>query len=139
LALRPPTFNLSCNLWHTGATFPKPAGWTPPALPADVASVCQLYFWSKATNTPILFSPGGPPDVVAYEIAALLRLPKLTDVRFPAGQYGVPNAAYGVAEVPAGSGRYYACVSVEDCHKGFPNEYRVAFLCWFHVANFPMG
>jgi hypothetical protein len=38
-------------------------------------------------------------------------------------------------EVPAGSGRYYEVVQVDDAGKGFPNEHRIAGL----IATVDLG
>ncbi len=35
---------------------------------------------------------------------------------------------YDIVECPSGSGRWYAVGIVDDVAKGFPNEYRMAFL-----------
>jgi hypothetical protein len=52
-----------------------------------------------------------------------LLLPRGTDVRS-----NVNAPLPDVAEVPAGSKRFYDVVAVDDVSKGFPSEYRVARL-----------
>jgi hypothetical protein len=51
-----------------------------------------------------------------------LLLPALTDIR-DLHQGGAQN---DLVEVPAGSGRWYGVVLVDDVGKGFPNEHRYA-------------
>jgi hypothetical protein len=52
-----------------------------------------------------------------------LCLPKLTDVR-PRGSISFHDNV----EVPAGSGRLYQAVAVDDVGKGFFNEYRITLI-----------
>jgi hypothetical protein len=47
--------------------------------------------------------------------------PRYTDIRGPH-----PGALGDLLEVPQGTGRLYLVAVVEDAHKGFPNEYRIA-------------
>jgi hypothetical protein len=56
-------------------------------------------------------------------MAPILLLPMLTDIR--SDEKG-PGSDW--AEVPAGSGRFYQVVYVEDIGKGFSNEHRGAML-----------
>jgi len=58
---------------------------------------------------------------------AQLLLPSGTDVRDVSQLMG-GGPPYDIVEVPAGSGRWYVVNSVDDVGKGFPNEYRLAFL-----------
>lgn len=53
-----------------------------------------------------------------------LLLPALTDVRDFSCLSG-----NDVVEVPAGSGRWYQVMSVDDAGKGFSNEHRIAWIC----------
>lgn len=61
---------------------------------------------------------------------SILLLPKLTDIRawFQVG------AQSDIVEVPAGSGRWYSVVGVEDFGKGFANEHRWAMIS--QIAQF---
>jgi hypothetical protein len=52
-----------------------------------------------------------------------LLLPPGSDIRD-----GLTSTGYDAVEVPSGSGRYYTVIFVDDVGKGFPNEYRMAFL-----------
>jgi hypothetical protein len=55
-----------------------------------------------------------------------LLLPAGTDIRdFNCALAGYP---YDIVEVPSGSGRWYAVGIVDDVAKGFPNEYRMAYI-----------
>jgi len=58
---------------------------------------------------------------------ASLLLPAGTDVR-DAAQLAGGGPPYDIIEVVPGSGRWYVVNSVDDVGKGFPNEYRFAFL-----------
>lgn len=65
-------------------------------------------------------------------LSVQLALPALTDVR---------DASCGgdsdIVDCPAGSGRFYIVLGVEDVGKTFPNEFRVASLAkiWNFVGN----
>ena len=85
----------------------------PDAPPGPVTDTfgCQLYFSSRGIFD---ITPGITAE---WEPPIFLRLPALTDIR-PADQI----------ECPAGSGRLYSVRWVDDVHKGFVNEYRVAIL-----------
>jgi len=50
-----------------------------------------------------------------------LLVPKLVDVRGPQD-----TVSADLVEVPAGSGRWYVVVAVDDIGKGFSNEHRTA-------------
>ena len=122
-----PTFNLSCNIWHMAQPLNVNAPYIAPVGAPSVTCQCQLYisprntgtigeYWYKTMSGPGHWSDSGPGTQV--------RLPALTDVR-----YSMPNSGSyltDVIECPAGSGRFYVVLSVEDRHKGFINEYRVA-------------
>jgi hypothetical protein len=53
--------------------------------------------------------------------ANLLLLPALTDIRS-----GLLVVQPDFVQIPAGSGRWYQVVAVDDIGKGFPNEHRAA-------------
>jgi hypothetical protein len=103
-----PTFNLNCNIWRN-------ATWSasyPPIVPAaDVFSPCNLAM-SKRFQ-------GGESNLIQ------LLLPALTDVRDGIKEQD-PTTFGDVVEVPAGSGRYYYVIVVDDIGKGFLNEHRCA-------------
>jgi hypothetical protein len=103
MAYNLPTLNLTVNVWH-GTNFPPNV--------EDATYDCNLQFaqHSKADiATQLLYS------------SMYLLLPKGTDIR---GAWDGLNP--DTVEVPAGTGRYYIVLFVDDVGKGFANEYRVA-------------
>lgn len=114
---RLPTFNLTCNIWHTD--------WYPATAegPPDLVVVCQLRINRGTFGIPI--APFGANN---YGVEMWLNMPKGTDIR---GRYGLGLNNADTAEVPAGSGRWYTVLAVDDVAKGFDNEYRVACLAGY--------
>jgi hypothetical protein len=109
MAFTVPTFNLLCNV------FPLPAPFIVPRL---VNVPCNLQFGRR----PQSFSGGLASETLAPILMSLL-VPALTDLRCAA------QADEGdVIECPAGSGRFYLTLGVDDVGKGFPNEFRVAVM-----------
>lgn len=110
MSYRPPTFNLTCNIWNTGSNV------GPPTL---AGVVCQL-------RSPLYVTmQQGRPSGVSFIVTSLILFPALTDVR------GGDVAGFGnfsVIECPAGSGRFYTAEHVDDQAKGFPNESRFAYV-----------
>lgn len=104
-----PRFNLTANIWRQSSG--------PPAVP-DVVSPANLAFGRRGASYQGLTVGQNEP------IMSLL-LPAGTDVRGPACASG-PDWV----EVPAGTGRIYEVVGVDDSGKGFPNEHRVALVAW---------
>lgn len=100
-----PNFPLAVNIWRSAAGFP----------PVGAPSV---------VTTAVLFSPH-VGNLFAFSgktsSALLVGFPKLTDVRGNAGN-GLPDSI----ELPAGTGRFYQVIMVEDSGKGYLNEYRYA-------------
>jgi hypothetical protein len=93
-----PTFNLIANLWRNP--------WVVPPIGAPALVVpCQLRVYR------------------AYIDSSILLLPALTDIRDD--QVG---SFADLVEVPAGSGRFYQVLWVDDVAKGFANEYRGAHI-----------
>lgn len=109
MAFRPPTFNLSCNLWRTPNVYANPPDGT-----FNVNLSCGRRVLAVNAATIPLWGKSVPVELLC---------PALTDI---IGVIG-PNAT-DMVEVPAGSGRCYAVVWVEDVGKGFTNEYRLALL-----------
>jgi len=103
MAFTVPTFNLLCNIWT--------AGMGPPAAPRLANVACNLA-WGRRVQT-LTVGSGFVPMV--------LLLPAGTDVRFSRNATG-PDTI----ECPAGTGRYYTVLAVDDLGKGFPNEHRGA-------------
>lgn len=69
------------------------------------------------------FDDTGFPGILGTDRNLLL--PSGTDIRDFACGLSYP---YDIVEVPDGSGRWYAVGMVDDVGKGFPNEYRMAYL-----------
>jgi hypothetical protein len=109
-----PTFNVVVNCWRNAA-------WNasfPPIVPAPSLTFNgNLQMGDKVAG-------GAIQTGYMY-----LAVPKLTDIRDGIKEVNPPAAAPNdVVEVPAGSGRFYAVVWVDDVGKGFPNEYRNALI-----------
>ena len=116
MAFKLPSFNLLCNISQ-----PDIAG-TPaiPTLPLRIVNqACQLTYGRRVQVS----STGGTTQVGVLTLTMNLLLPKLIDVR---GPQDVVSA--DMVEVPAGSGRWYTVVGVDDIGKGFSNEHRTASL-----------
>ena len=106
-----PTFNLDVNLWTAPAVVTAPPTRTFKAGLARGERVIELF-------------PAYTVGYYSYRSPMQLLCPKGTDI-YP----NEPGAFADLVEVPAGSGRYYAVWYVDDVGKGFPNEYRMAWLC----------
>lgn len=120
MAYTAPTFNLKANIWnqhddHTG--------------PPDLTDIdCQLYF---PKQDQLEVTPG---QTFAWRGPMYIRFPAGTDVRFQLDGSGFNSWV----ECPAGTGRFYGVCYVDDAHKGFPNEYRVAVVQWSETPPFPL-
>jgi len=111
VAYRLPDFGLTCNVFTGGPV--------PPILPPRLSPPCNLAYGKRVSLSGFpttFFNPN-----VAYP--SQLLLPKLTDVRGPQNGTG-PD----VIEVPAGSGRWYGVLRVEDLGKGYSNEHRMCLI-----------
>jgi len=104
-----PSFNLFFkHFWDGDAHAGSPGD------PGDVEDFCQLVV------------PHGPEAFNITTLGAFQAFfPALLDIRFLNQDPAAPNPAI---EIPLGSGRWYLVVLVDDVHKGFPNEYRIAYL-----------
>ena len=110
MGFQPPTFNLAVNVWRYT---------TPKANPPNLTTSGNLSFGKTRPTITALQVSGR----LWYYPCIDLCLPKGTDIRGhtrPIGQDFV--------EVPAGTGRYYCAIRVEDVAKGFTNEYRLAII-----------
>lgn len=116
----PPQFNLACKIWHQPALYHVD--------PPDVTTVCQLYA-TRVIGTEFTF--GLPKQ---WFVAQQIRFPAGTDVRFDLSG----DALGDIVECPAGSGVYYEVHQVADYHKGFPNEYRVAYVLMHDIPAWPL-
>jgi hypothetical protein len=103
-----PSFPLLCNIY----TAPN----NPPAGPPRLAGVaCNLARGRRSY----------PQDPLTNTGFAVLLLPAHTDIRDHDNYLlTTPNSV----EVPAGSGRYYNVLTVDDVSKGFADEYRAAVI-----------
>jgi len=117
-----PTFNLIVRIWRA-------ANW--PADPPNVETVGNLGPGKRLGILLSETSTGG--DVIG---GMWLLLPAGTDV-----QDTKNGSAADVVEVPAGSGRVYHAVWVDDIGVGFANEHRFAELVGFSPwpTPFPGG
>lgn len=127
-AYRIPSFNLGVNIWRATSDVQ--------AVPADVTAVGNLtngrsgggcLVWPITAN-----AAANVANFTLTQQTISLLLPKLTDVR---GMEGGANAAGDCIECPAGSGRYYVVLWVDDVGKGFFNEHREAVMI-HTTANF---
>lgn len=120
MAYRLPIFNLSCDIWNAPAD--------PLTDPPSVSNVpCQLYA-NKIVATD--FTHSNPS---LWFVAQTIRLPAGTDVRFDT----TGAAVLTKIECPRGSSVFYEVHQVADFHKGFLNEYRVAYVL-MDVCPFPL-
>lgn len=109
-----PTFNMMVNIWRNAAP--------PPALPA-VVSQANLAFGRRVSSSQGIQDPAGEPYMK-------LLLPPHTDV-----QSSKCGAGNDYIEAPAGTGRYYIVIGVDDIGKGFSNEHRAVVM----VATTALG
>ena len=114
-----PTFPLTCNVWD---------GPNPPVGPPRLSPDCNL-----AIGRRIFPGQSGFDNFSATEGTPQLLVPALTDIRDASC---VPAAGGDVIEVPAGTGRFYYVIYVDDVGKGFLNEHRLALLSKACSANF---
>jgi len=111
MAFTLPDFNLTCDI-YTGP-------WLTKSL--RLSSDCNLAFGRRVSFFSFDYGANFAPS---HGLATLL-LPALTDIRD-----GSCNGQQDVVEVPAGSGRWYMAIGVDDAGKGFPNEHR-----WAHLSK----
>ncbi len=117
-----PTFNLNVNIWRYGNDVQ--------ANPPDVTSGGNLVANYRGDQSPIVVALDTVANmqVRVKEVAWLmtLLLPKGTDVQ---PYMGGPVHNFGdCVEVPAGSGRFYVVLFVDDIGRGFQNEHRFAVI-----------
>lgn len=109
-----PTFNLTCNI----KTCPVA---NVPSVPSEpfrlTAQPCQLTYGRRVN----VASTGGTDTPGVPLLAMNVLLPAGTDVRGPQD-----TVSFDMLECPAGSGRWYWVVFVDDIGKGFTNEHRTA-------------
>jgi len=107
-----PNFNLHVNIWRATSN--------PAVDPPDVTAMGNLA-WGKRVSAP---ASGGTGSLGVVFVAPVLLLPAHTDIRSD------EKCATGddFVEVPAGTGRIYVVIYVDDLGKGFSNEHRGALL-----------
>jgi hypothetical protein len=124
MAFALPNFNLQVNIYRHGNR--------PPSAP-DLTVTGALLFPRSVAYYLCTFSEPGV-QTVQCNLGMFLLLPKGTDIRSqnaPAGR--------DYAEVPAGSGRYYAVYMVDDVGKGYATEYRRAIVVMCAPFTFPLA
>lgn len=109
MAFVEPTYNLLCNVFDHD-TF---------VVPRIADQECNLA-WGRRVN---VASTGGT-DVLGLPLVTMsLLVPAGVDIRGPQN-----SELADVIECPAGTGRFYSVVFVDDIGKGFDNEHRCAVL-----------
>lgn len=121
-----PTFNLLINIWR---------GTTPITNPPDVTTMGNLAWGNRINNMTSRTYTGGTPTVTHNSAAMTLLLPKLTDIRGLIPAFGQGDTV----EAPAGSGRYYTTLYVDDIGKGFANEHRAAIISMTTPVTYPLS
>lgn len=109
MAFTVPTFNLSADI-YTGP-------WATKAL--RLTEDCNLSPGKRVQQ----FHVTDDVNINSYAVQPLLLVPAGTDIRDASCSH-----VADFVEVPAGSGRWYSVMGVDDVAKGFPNEYRLASL-----------
>lgn len=117
-----PEFNLTVDIWRFNLT--------PSTDPPSVTTTGNLA-WGRRGAVP---ASGGTAAIGVVFTAPTLLLPALTDIR--SKEKGATDG--DKVEVPAGSGRLYRCIYVDDIGKGFPNEHRGAYLVPLAPWPFPI-
>lgn len=120
MGFRVPSFNLTCNVWSRGdvPAGPVDIGALPAPRIADLG--CQLRASGKLSTA--------QDEAHWWVFSAVLLVPAGTDLRDDFSWDGVAINKPDFVEVPAGSGRGYTVVGVDDVGKGFANEYRTAVI-----------
>jgi hypothetical protein len=118
MAFRLPTFNLGVNIWHFGNVV---------ANAPDVVTVGNLTYGKRAQAGVASLTAGTTtrPLPSSFVQPMTLLLPPLTDIIM---RDAVGGGVGDCVEVPAGSGRFYAVLDVDDIGKGFVNEHRAAVI-----------
>lgn len=106
-----PDYNILANLFSVAL---------PSSLSFRTQTVCNLAL-GRRVNFPV--GAGVGSSFGGFYMTLLV--PPLTDIR---DGMCAPGNNGDVVEVPAGSGRWYTCLGVDDVGKGFTNEHRAAAL-----------
>lgn len=119
MGFRVPSFNIQCVVWSRSAVPPGPV--IPAGLGLERAVYdCQLRAAGKTST--------GQDEPHVWTFLWQLLLPAQTDIRDWACFDGLAMDQPDLVEVPRGTGRFYTVALVDDVARGFPNEYRVAFI-----------
>jgi len=111
-----PNFNLLCNVGTSGDAAYPPTAFAFSLRDADVP--CALVYGRRVN-----VSASGGTGTQGFPIETMnLLLPIGQDIRGPQDSTGLLDAV----EVPAGSGRFYVVIFVDDIGKGYANEHRTA-------------
>ncbi len=127
---RLPVMNLVCRWWNNElpADLALWTGNVPTRVP-DGESVCQLYWPRNSLGRWLHAQSGSAVDTLLKAGTMELRLPRNTNIQTAWGvNPGTDWSRIALVEVPSGSLRLYAVTNVDDAHRGFTNEYRVAIL-----------
>jgi len=119
MAFIPPTFNTRANFWSSAnwqSAWQSGTGSVP-----DPDDTFDAQLRAPGFRAPITI---GTPGLLPME----LLLPQGTAVANPIWDSNEYVFWCDRVEVPAGTGRYYFIVGVDDVAKDFDNEYRLAFL-----------
>jgi hypothetical protein len=120
MAYRIPTFNMFCDIYTgIGGAYP-PLGLVG-GVPRNPGVRCALAHGRLSSKV----APSGTGFGELPITVMQLMVPAGTDIR------GFENDALNgldQVEVPVGSGRWYCVTSVDDVGKGYPNEYRLAYV-----------
>jgi len=128
MGFRVPTFNLVCNVWSRSAVPAGPVTITGLGAPRIADQECQLRQAGKLSTA--------QDELTFWVFGWEILFPPGTDIRDNMSWDGVAINQPDFIECPAGSGRGYTVVQVDDAAKGFMNEYRVAFV--FKNAYWPI-
>ncbi len=111
MAFTLPNFNLLCDV-YTGPWLTKTLRTA--GLPCNLA-------WGRRVNAFPFFDLNA--QLSADSPGMIILTPALSDLRSR-----LTSGADDVIECPAGSGRWYLVIAVDDIGKGFANEHRAAYL-----------
>lgn len=115
MAFTLPDFNLTCDIYTAGS----PNQFNDKVF--RLSSPCNLAFGRRV----MVFPGEWAQDNGTGTPSAQLLLPALTDIRdWP----GSPSPGPDIVECPAGTGRWYIVLGVDDLGKGFVNEHRYALI-----------
>lgn len=106
-----PQFPLTCNVFTGGVI----------SNPPRISPVCNLAWGRRSTHNGMSAVSG--PGAIPFPAMMDLLVPAGTDLRDKFN-----SSSWDAVECPAGSGRFYIVVYVDDIGKGFPNEHRCGVL-----------